>query len=188
MSHMKIRTKWIGAGLLSSALCIAAIAHAGYEKAPGPNTVQFKTKAIKGMVKINGSVPGLTVAQQEGSNLVFKAELHKISTGIGARDEHAKEALNVSKHPMAKLVVPVSSVEEPKGGAIKNKPGSGDFTLNGVTKKLKFLYDVEEKGGKYIITGKFQIKLTDYGVKPPCKAGVCVEDKVQVVAKFAMKK
>ena len=185
---MKIRTKWIGVGLLSSALCIAAVAHAGYKKAAGPNTVQFKTKAIKGMVKINGSVPGLTVAQQEGDNLVFKAELHKISTGIGARDDHAKEALNVKKHPLAKLVVPLKSVDEPKGGPVKNKPGRGDFTLNGVTKKLNFLYDVEEKGGKYLVTGKFVIKLTDYGVEPPCKAGVCVEDKVQVVTNFAMEK
>jgi polyisoprenoid-binding protein YceI len=53
----------------------------------------------------------------------------------------------------------------------------GDLTLHGKSKPVNV--HVQQKDGHY--TGSVVVKQTDYGIKPPGKAGVRAKDEVQIV-------
>jgi len=190
---MKIRSK-VTIGLLSSVMCMAAVAAAanGYKKASGPKDgITFKTKAIGGAMTIEGKAGRLEYAEQVGGDLLFKANLFLVKTGMDGRDEHLRDVLKVQvykddkakteKFKYAKLKVPVSSVSVGKG-----KTGNGKFTINGQEAPLKFTYDAEKKGGKVEVHAWFPLKLTEHGVDKICKLGVCVEDLINVDVNFAL--
>jgi polyisoprenoid-binding protein YceI len=189
---MKIRSK-VGIGLLSTAMCIAALAHAqDYERGSAPQVVEFKTTAAKGSIHIKGSVPGLAVAHSEGDFIVLKADLNKMVMGEAddqgtmdkQRADHAKKELRVGAHPMAELKVKKSSVKP--GG----KKGVGTFTLAGKPREIEFDYSAKDTGKEVKVTGSFPISLKAHGIKEICLSvtGVCVADAVSVNAAFSLKK
>ena len=194
VSNMKIRSK-VTIGLLSSVMCVAALAHAaGYKKAADSGEkIRFATTAMKGTVDIKGHVPHLAVAQSEGEYLILKADLHKMvfnnddnDNEMGRMDkmryDHAKKELNFDKFPMAILKVKASDV------SVGGKKGSGEFTLHGVTKPVNFTYTAKETGNKVKVDGKFTVKLSQHNIKEICKAEVCVKDTVDVSASFSLEK
>lgn len=178
---MKIRSK-VTIGLLSSVMCVAAFAHAAstYTKVKTSDEgITFVSDATA--VDIDGKVPEVTIAQEEGGKLVFKVELHKLDTGIDLRDRHTKELLRVAKYPMAELKVP--KTVDPKGSAV-----TGQFTLNGATKDVKVSYKAEG-AGPYKITATFNFDITDFNVeeKKLCYLGVCANKHTKITAKVTMK-
>ncbi|HEY6727580.1 MAG TPA: YceI family protein [Polyangiaceae bacterium] len=186
---MKIRSK-VTIGLLSSAMCVAALAHAaGYKKAEGSqDKISFATTAMKGTIDIKGTVPRLTVAQTEGEFLVLKTDLHMMSFGNGTMDKmrynHAKKELEFKKFPEVALRVKASELSA--GG---KKSGKGQLTFHGVTKPVDFSYTATETGNKVKVDGNFTISLKKHGIKEPiCKAEVCVADAVAVSASFTLDK
>jgi len=181
---MKIRSK-VSIGLLSSAMCVAAFAHAAgkYSKAGGPSAVLFQAKGPGGLT-IDGKVPDVAIAHEEGADLVFKVDLNKLTTGIGLRDDHTKAMLRTKdpKFAMAELRVPKGSV------GLDKHDGKGKFTLNGKTNDLAFKYKATEEKGNYNLEAKFQFNITDYGVKEEqlCRFEVCAKPLVQVIARVAV--
>lgn len=189
---MKIRSK-VGIGLLSSAMCIALLAHAqDYERGSGPQVVKFKTTAGKGTIHIDGSVPGLAVAHTEGEFIVLKADLNKMVMGEAdnqgsmdkQRADHAKKELRVAAHSMAELKVKKSSVQP--GG----KTAKGTFTLAGKSREVAITYSAKDTGKEVKVTGSFPISLKAHGIKEICLPvmQVCVADAVSVDAAFSLKK
>ena len=190
---MKIRSK-VTIGLLSSAMCVAALVHAQsykYKKVTGPESVTFKTTAARKTIQINGYVPGLAIAQSEGANIVLKADLEKMVMGEDAdmgtmdkaRADHAKKELRVKQHPMAELKVKKDSV---KVG--KDLKGSGKFSLAGKQQDIQFKYTAVEAGNKVKVKGSFVISLSKHGIKEICMTEICVADQVTVNAAFTMEK
>lgn len=193
---MKIRTK-VTIGLLSSAMCVVALAHAaGYEKVDGNENevITFETSAMKGTVDIKGHVK-LNRGKMEGSDLVLKAELFKLVFNEDPKDQemdrmgkmrfdHAKNELDFKKFPMVQLKVPKADTL-----ALGANTGKGFFSLHGVTKPVKFTYKAKPEGGQIQVDGEFTLKLSDYGIKEICKGDtVCVKDEVLVKAAFKLKK
>src|SRR6186997_2747216 len=114
---MKIRSK-VTIGLLSSVMCVAALAHAvtGYKSAKAPGDgITFKTKAIGGAMTIDGTGPRFEFAEQvNGGVLLFKANLYDLKTGMKGRDEHLQQVLKVEKgdnFKYATLKVKVADVD-----------------------------------------------------------------------------
>ena len=186
---MKIRSK-VTIGLLSSAMCVAALAHAaGYKKAAdSQDKISFATTAMKGTIDIKGTVPRLTVAQTEGEFLVLKTDMNMLNFGTGTMDKmrynHAKKELDFEKFPLVTLKVKESELSA--GG---KKSGKGVLTFHGVTKPVEFSYKATEAGNKVAVEGNFKISLKKHGIKEPiCKAEVCVADAVDVTASFTLDK
>jgi polyisoprenoid-binding protein YceI len=187
---MKIRSKWIYFGALASALTVGALAHAGkhhghYKRDGGHGAIKFHAKGPAGL-NIDGKA-ALVVAQQEGSNLVFKADLNSVKTGIDMRDGHCKKALNVKKSQFAELIVPVESINPPEPGKKSSGTATGTFKLNGKSKPVKFSYQAKSAGPKYAVQGKFSINYTDFGIEKQCYLKQCVDPKVDVVARVKLK-
>jgi polyisoprenoid-binding protein YceI len=56
----------------------------------------------------------------------------------------------------------------------------GDMTMHGVTKEVETVVTLARAGNTITATGSFEVKLTDFGMKPPELFGVVVEDTVVV--------
>lgn len=186
VSNMKIRSK-VTIGLLSSVMCVAALAHAatGYKKTSGPKDgMTFKTKAIGGAMTIEGTGPRFEFAEEVKGKLVFTVNLFDLKTGMEGRDAHLQQVLQVKKSKdfkYAKLEVPVGSV-----GLGTGKSGHGKFTINNKPAQLDFKYDAVKKGDKILVHAWFPVQLKKHGVEKICKLGVCVADTTDVDVNFAL--
>ena len=182
---MKIRSKWLTVGALASALTVAAFAQAGFKKDGDSGSVKFHAVGPAGL-NIDGDAK-LVVAQQEGDNFVFKADLNSLKTGIGLRDTHCKKAVNAGKHQYAILTVPISKVDVPEPGQAKKGSAKGEFKLNGKTKDITFNYMAKASGKGYAVQGTFTLTYTDF-IEKQCYLKQCVDEKVEVTARVKMKK
>lgn len=101
----------------------------------------------------------------------FKVKLKELKSGMETRDDHMREALKVAEHPEATFKL---SAWDMKSGEV-----SGDFTLNGVTKKVK--WKAEVNGSSILVSGK--LDYTDYGLPQAAykKAGVSLATVDKVV-------
>lgn len=83
-----------------------------------------------------------------------------------------RDVLDVKHHPTATFAV--DSLQLVKAKAGKDNPQyelSGEFTLHGVSRKLKIIAEgTEEQEGYLHLKGRFALKQTNYGIKPFQKA------------------
>ena len=57
--------------------------------------------------------------------------------------------------------------------------------MRGIVKPFAISLKVRQAGqGTFKVTGEGRIKLTAFGVEPPCQLGVCVNDEVQLKLEF----
>lgn len=107
---------------------------------------------------------------------VFETNLENFDTGIELRNQHMRERyLEVEKYPTAKFWL--KPVAIPKQGYFNFE---GKLTLHGVKKKIEGVgYLKDEK-----LEAKFNIKMSDFGIKKAEYRGVGVEDKVDVVVRL----
>jgi polyisoprenoid-binding protein YceI len=103
------------------------------------------------------------------------------------RDNHLRGYLNTSKHPAAKLVVDRSKLKLPDDGKTSQGSATGDFTLNGKTKPLKFRYKAKRTGSDYHVQGMADVNIEDYGIEQPCYLGVCVEPSIKLKVSFKLR-
>ena len=63
-------------------------------------------------------------------------------------------------------------------------PASGQMTLRGVTRPFAINLQVLNDGKGYRITAAGVLKLSTFGIEPPCQLGVCVTDEVKLNLQF----
>jgi len=81
------------------------------------------------------------------------------------------QILNVAQFPTAKFAIKSATLldkKSPKGFPLYEL--SGEFTLRGRTRPLKFEAEAEEKDGMVHVRGRFSILQTQYGISPFRKA------------------
>ena len=116
-----------------------------------------KTKAVKGS------------ATKTETGFIAKditVNLTTLETGVGLRDKHAKDKLNVKEHPQAKLI-------KAQG---KNGKGLALIELKGKKIKAKGTYKI--KGNQ--LTCKFKMKLSELDINNIRYMGIGVQDEVEV--------
>ncbi len=118
---------------------------------------QAVTKKVKGSAKVSGDK-----ATADGVLI----DLKSLSTGIGLRDKHLKQRLDVDKFPMAKLI------------KAEGKNGKGTATIEIKGKKLPVDGTYEVKSGHLI--AKFKMKMSDLGIDDVNYMGVGAKDEVVV--------
>ncbi|MBY0386079.1 YceI family protein [bacterium] len=123
-----------------------------------------ETKKIKGFAKVSGD--GVSA-----ENVLV--DLRSLSTGIGLRDKHLKERLDVEKHPVAKLIK-----AEGKSGK-----GTATIELKGQKKDVAGTYQVKGKN----LQAEFKMKMSDLGINDVRYMGVGAKDEVTVTIVLPVK-
>lgn len=122
------------------------------------------TKKIKGAVKKSG-------AQVLAENVLV--DLRSLSSGIGLRDKHLKERLQVDKYPVAKLIK-----AEGSGGK-----GTATLQIRGQKKDVQGTYSMN--GNE--LQAEFNMKMSDLGINDVRYMGVGAKDEVKVTIVLPVK-
>jgi polyisoprenoid-binding protein YceI len=151
----------------------------------GDVDVRFLALGPAGM-KINGKSGELNVEEKDGK-IVHTAPLTNLKTGIGLRDKHLRGYLETDKYPNATLVVDKSKLTLPEDNKTSRGSATGQFTLHGVTKPLKFSYRAKRTGSDYHVQGLADVDIRDHKVEVPCYLGVCVQPVVKLKIKYKLR-
>ncbi len=104
-------------------------------------------------------------------------DMSKLTAGMSLRTNHMKEKVfEVKKFPEAKL-----TFNELKliAGA-DSLPFRGTLLFHGVSKPVEGKMKITRKEDDFEVSADFEIKLTDFDIKPPAFAGITIEDKVSI--------
>jgi len=149
-----------------------------YRVKPGaPNKVVFVSKAatesFEGKTdKIEGTLIFDPASAVDSVAVQLTVDMKSLDTGIGKRNTHMQENhLECDKYPNATFKG--ASVIGPKGTVLA--PGKtvtfeceGDFTLHGVTKRLRVNVDVTPRDEKTLaFKTAFKVPLADYNISRP---------------------
>ena len=115
-------------------------------------------------------------------------DLRTLDTGIGLRNEHLKDYLEVDKGPQFDTAT-LSEIDV--NGFNPDAPeGKGSFTglltLHGVTQTVTGVVDVRRTGAGLHVKASFPVDLPLYSIRKPRYLGIGVKDTVQVEVSFAV--
>jgi polyisoprenoid-binding protein YceI len=170
----------LGASVLSFSLVASA-------KLEGVGTPEVRALANgPGGMKIQCDSKDLKAEEKDGK-IVLTAALTNIKTGIGLRDKHLRGYLKTDQHPNATLEVDKSKLKLPDDKKTTRGSATGQFTLHGVTKPVKFTYKAKRTGSDYHVQGLSEIDIRDFKIEVPCYLGVCVKPEVKLKVKFKLR-
>lgn len=178
------RSKLTFAAIIAAGLGLTAAAQARWVDA-GDVDVGFLARGPAGM-KINGSAPELK-AQEKDGKLTVTVPLGNLETGMKLRNKHLRGYLETDKYPDATLSVKRAKLKEPANDETVSSSATGEFTLHGVTKSVKFNYRVKRTGSDYHVQGLASVDIRDFNVEVPCYLGVCVDPTVKLKVKFKLR-
>ena len=89
----------------------------------------------------------------------------KLDCGNGTMNEHMRKALKAKDHPRITFII--ASYEIAVAGDSVRGTATGELTLGGVTKTIAVTGDVRPAEGSLRITGGYDVRMTDFGLKPP---------------------
>jgi len=170
--------------LAFAGLTIVTAAHAALSYVEG-DKAEFLAAGPAGL-KIEGKGSVLTLSDA-GEELKLATPLKELKTGIDLRDDHLQKAINSAAHPMATLVVKRSNLQFPEDNKVVEGKASGQFTLNGTTKPVNFMYQAKRTGSDYHVQAKAQFDLTEFKLEQPCYLGVCVDKVIKIKVKFKLR-
>jgi polyisoprenoid-binding protein YceI len=158
-------------------LTTVIVAHAAIKEV-APGTSMVTAKATGGLT-IEGKGKGVTASETNGV-ITITAPVNKLETGLSLRNDHLRDAIHAEKHPNATLAVKRDALKFPGDGAKVEADATGDFTINNVTKPLKFHYSVVRKGTHYVVHGTAKLDFTKHGIEEPGYLGVKVKKDVEI--------
>src|SRR5258708_5549828 len=97
-------------------------------------------------LRIEGKCKDVSL-EDEPSALLFKVALAPIDTGIGLRNRHLRESLEVDKFPDATLRVMRADLKFPKEGSPVESQVTGELTLHGRSRPVPVHYRSERPDG-----------------------------------------
>jgi polyisoprenoid-binding protein YceI len=150
-------------------LPLAAAQTIPYQSVPGSGRAEFAYRVT--LIPVKGSTGDLKASASvdllhlKTSAAQVSVALGQLSTGIGLRDRHAREALGAAEYPNVSFVLSsLSDVDSVSDGQSVTVTGQGRFTLKGVTKPLKVPIVLTRQGQQLRVATTFQIHPQDYGV------------------------
>src|SRR5688572_9489061 len=124
--------------------------------------IEFESEAVLDPAKpVNGEVKAKVEVTMGVVNL---------KSGKKAMDEFMHETLKVKDHPRIKYVLKELKAQSRKAGEPLKFDSKGDLTVAGVTKPIDMVVTLVPEGNKLKATGSKQLKMTDFGMKPPAPA------------------
>lgn len=176
----RFQTSLLGGAALLAMVSFSLIAAAKLSKTGGAEA-GFHAKGPAGL-NIDGKTSDVEVSD-DGTSVTVTVKLGNIDTGMGLRDGHTKEDLEVSKYPTATITVARSELK--MGGG--EGDAKGKLTIHGATKDATFHYKADKSGDTLNVKASTTINVDDYGVKPRSYAGVSIKKDVGIYANFSAK-
>jgi polyisoprenoid-binding protein YceI len=137
----------------------------------GTSTVRgFECSATAFDAKIESSGPGAVKAVVAGEKLVQVAELRIPAASLdcrnGTMNEHMRKALKAKENPTIEFRIDSYDLAKSASGA--RGTGKGTLTLGGVQKIIDVAADITaDADGSMRVTGKTELRMTEFGLKPP---------------------
>ena len=137
----------------------------------GTSTVRaFECSATAFQTRVESNTADAVSAVLAGTKAVQTAELTVPAASLdcknGTMNEHMRKALKAKENPT--ITFRISSYDLAKVGNGVNGTAKGELTLGGVTKTIAVTaHATPEPGVVLRLTGSQDIKMTDYGLKPP---------------------
>ena len=192
MYHIRVSGRPLFISLATLAL-YAADGPRSFETANG--TVKFVATTNIGAIRIHGESSALTGHVQARSSdnhltideLEARLDPKSLSTGMSLRDQHMRAKIFAAGEALPELMFTATKVQCPSPDAAKesNCQVQGNFTLRGISKPFAMALKVRQGAqGTYKVSGEGSLKLTAFGIEPPCQLGVCVADDVQLKLEF----
>lgn len=141
-----------------------------------PYKAESKTWKIKATV-----TPGKDVKIENLTDLEVVIPAKSLKSGDGALDSNMYKAMMADQHPNIKFVMTNAKVTNTAGGAIE-VTADGTLTIAGKEQTTKIVAKGEVKGDTVKVKGTKEIKMSDFGVKPPVLmfGAIKVTDKLTV--------
>ena len=98
------------------------------------------------------------------------------------RDSHMIEVLDGLKYPNVTF-----SSQDVKPNPNGTLTATGKLTFHNVTKPVTVNVTRHDVGGQMVMDGKFELKMTDYGVERPSLLGLATEDQFTLAFSLAFK-
>lgn len=136
----------------------------------GTSTVRsFECKAavLDADVTTNGpgAVQAIFAAQKAVRAVQVAVPAQRLDCSNGTMNSHMYKALKASEH--GTIAFELASYELAKAADGMRGTITGELTLGGVTKPITFTALGTEQGDQLRVIGSYQLKMTDYGLKPP---------------------
>ena len=176
--------RWIDFAALVTALSVSLGAAAKLASS-GSSSAGFRASGPD-CINIDGKSTDVRVTD-DGSTVTITVGLGALDTGMGLRDKHTKEALEVDQFAAAELKVARSELKFPAAGAESSGDAKGKLKIHGQTKDVTVHYTAGAAGVALNVKGSARINMTDYGIKPPSYLGVGVKPDVEINVSFQAK-
>ncbi len=137
----------------------------------GTSTVRsFECSAGEVQARVEAAAPGVAYAVVAGEKAVTVAAVDvpsaRLDCGNGTMNDHMRKALKTKDH--AVIAFRVASYELAKAAEGTTITMAGELSLGGVTKPVTVLAKAtEQANGTLRVAGTHEVKMTEFGLKPP---------------------
>lgn len=157
---------------------VLALSFAGLSLAASRTYVQAKTPAAVAefnfrvtLIPVPGTVKAVTAKVNfdpknlSSINGIVTVDLTKLETGIGLRDEHARNALDAEHFPNATFKIKsLKGLQTLEANKAYKATAIGDFSLKGVTKALEAPIELKFDGKNLNVSTAFNVAIADYTI------------------------
>jgi polyisoprenoid-binding protein YceI len=125
--------------------------------------------------------PGSNAKIGDVTQLDVTIPVKSLKSGDGALDNNMYNAMSADKHPTIRFVLTNAKVTNADGGDIE-VVADGKLTISGTERTTKISAKGELKGDTIKIKGTKDMKMSEFGVKPPVLmfGAIKVDDKITV--------
>ena len=136
----------------------------------GTSTVRsFECKATSFTAQIEaagtGAIDAVLAGDKGVAAVAVEVPAAKLDCGNGTMNEHMLKALKADKAPV--ISFQLASYEMTKAGTALNGRLQGTLTMGGVTKPVTLIATGKEEEGGLHVTGTHDVRMTEWGLKPP---------------------
>lgn len=170
--------------ILTAVLLVGGLVHAAITS-PSGTTVLVSMHGTGGL-HIEGTTHELALSEHDGE-LVFQVPLSGVDTGIGLRNRHMRNHLDVAHFPHAELRVPRWTLTLPASGKVAESDASGIMTIHGVYRPCSVHYRAERApSGELRVRATSGLDMRDFGIDVPSYLGVHVDPEVRLQVDFTL--
>jgi polyisoprenoid-binding protein YceI len=136
----------------------------------GTSTIRsFTCRAgeVNAVVEVKGAnaIPGLLTGEKDVKAVQVPVPAEKMDCGNGKMNDHMRNALKVSESPTITFNLTDYDVTKNAEGIAGKINGTLD--LGGVKKPISLQANGTSEGGMLHVTGVYELRMSDYGLKPP---------------------
>ena len=166
---------------IAAVLCMVPVAASAALQTSGTPEVSFTALGPAGL-HIVGVTHDLSVLD-DNTTVTVKVPLDHLKTGIGLRDEHMKDHLDVKHFQYAVLSTLKAGLQMPSKGSVKGN-GHGKLTLHGKTRDTSFAYAASRVASGIHVESTMRVNMNDFGISVPSYLGVTVRPDVDIAVQF----